>query len=223
MIISRKKSPPNPNIRINGLAVERVSSFRLLGVTISEDLTWSNHVTTTCLRAKRLLGRVYRTFGKASSRTLAYIYKVIVRPILDHASCVWDPQHLVHQTRLERVQSFASKIVTKRWRESPTLLKEELGWEPLKVRREFQKLCVCRKILSGESLIKYNSFQPHPRKSKNLNDKALFRPRVRTKQHEASFFMSVVPIWNSLPDRIVSCSTATSFKWCLQQYLFQRN
>ena len=33
----------DPNIRINGVGIERVSHSKLVGVTIDESLTWAEH------------------------------------------------------------------------------------------------------------------------------------------------------------------------------------
>ena len=213
MVISRKRSPPAPVIMMGGVQLEQVSRFKLLGVTVSEDLSWAPHVATTCVRAKRLLGCVYRTFGLACKNALSRIYRGVVRPILDYASSVWDPYHAVHRVRLERVQSFAAKIVCKCWQGSATELREGLGWPTLQSRREYQKLCVCRRILCGESLIPASCFIPHPRPCRNhRNSRPLYTPRVRTEQHRSSYFISVVPAWNSIPESVAACQSQLGFK-----------
>ena len=111
MIISRKRCPLDPEIVIGGNKVERVQSYKLLGVTITEDLSWSLHISKVCVRGKSLLGCLYRGFHLAGTMCLAKIYKAVIRPILEYAACVWSPHHRIHQDRLERVQSFAAKVV----------------------------------------------------------------------------------------------------------------
>ena len=70
MVISRKRHPPTPTIVIKGHEVEQVSSFKLLGVTISADLSWRQHIHGIVSKAKCLLGFLYRVFGSSNRRCL---------------------------------------------------------------------------------------------------------------------------------------------------------
>ena len=57
---TRKKQPivPLTPVLIYGNAVERVNSFKYLGVWITKDLTWSRHVTEICTN----VGLIYRQY-----------------------------------------------------------------------------------------------------------------------------------------------------------------
>ncbi len=50
----RQQRPYTPLI-ISGTSVERVSSFKYLGVNISEDLTWTTHIQTQVKKARQRL------------------------------------------------------------------------------------------------------------------------------------------------------------------------
>ncbi len=50
----RQQRPYTP-LMISGTPVERVSSFKYLGVNISEDLTWTTHIQTQVKRARQRL------------------------------------------------------------------------------------------------------------------------------------------------------------------------
>ena len=150
---------------------------------------------------------------------LDYVYKSVIQPVLDYASCVWDPKPKVHQQHLENVQRFASRVASNQWHASPTTLVGRLGWPLLHSRREYMKLCVCDRILREESLIPSSVFVRHPRPSRShRNRHPLFYPRVATNHHRHSYFVSVIPVWNSLPDAIVFRGTHASFKRALRLY-----
>ena len=143
--------------------------------------------------------------------------------MVDYACTVWNPKHAVHQAHLERVQSFAAKVVTKCWSVTPSILISNLRWPSLQARRSFQQLCACNRILKGDSIIPPTVFMPHPRPTRvHANSKPLFQVRTRTAHHRSSFFHSVVPLWNALPDKIVGCQSQLGFKRALRAHHFNR-
>lgn len=113
----------------------------------------------------------------------------------------------------ERVQHFAAKILSKWWWESPSMLTHQLRWPPLPSRRELMRLSVCDRILRDESLTPSTVFVGHPRPSRtHHNSHPLFYPRLATSQHTHSYCISVSPIWNTLPDAIISRGSHSVFK-----------
>ena len=70
MIISRKKTPPQPTILFRDHRVEYVESFKLLGVTMSNNLSWRPHILSTISKAKCLLGFINRTFSQGGQGCL---------------------------------------------------------------------------------------------------------------------------------------------------------
>lgn len=80
-------------------------------------------------------------------------------------------------------------------------------------RREYFKLCVCRRILQGEfELIQPDVFEPGtPISARHSNSQPLFRPHVRADHRYSYFHTSVIPLWNKLPENIVSCQSTKGF------------
>ena len=116
VLFSKKSQPclPNTQLLIQDQALQRVTSFKYLGVTFSYDGSWSAHITNVCQNARKVLGLLYRRFSQGShSDTLLYLYKMLVRPHLEYACSVWDPHLKRDIDKLERVQSFALKICPK--------------------------------------------------------------------------------------------------------------
>ena len=72
-----------------------------------------------------------------------------MRPVLEYCCSVWDPYYINDIDWLEKVQHFAVKLTTGKWNAPDcTTLCEELGWATLS-RRSCQKLCLCRRTLTG--------------------------------------------------------------------------
>ena len=144
---------------MDGTPIEQVSSFRLLRVTVSDNLSWAPHIQATCCKAKKVLGLLYRSFGLAGELCLTRLYKALVRPLLEYCDCVWSPHQAKYVTMLERVQSFAARVATRRWDESSASLRDHLHWPLLPAsRRQFHRLLMCRRIITERSIM----FCVHP-------------------------------------------------------------
>lgn len=62
-----------------------VKSFKDLGVTISKDLSWDNHISITVNKANNLLGLIKRSVGTTNVNIFSTLYLSLVRPILEYA------------------------------------------------------------------------------------------------------------------------------------------
>ena len=87
MLISFKRNPLQTQpLLVNNKAIERVTNFKILGVWLSDTLSWSYHVHHMTSRASLRLYYI-RQLGRSSlSRDdLLVYYKTMVRPILEYA------------------------------------------------------------------------------------------------------------------------------------------
>ena len=94
--------------------IDAVPSFKLLGVTISSDLRWDEHIDTICAKASKRLH--YLSLLRRSSvrhAELLLYYKTIVRPIIEYACPVWQSALTEeHRQRLEAIQRRALRIIS---------------------------------------------------------------------------------------------------------------
>ena len=68
MVISRRRQGycHPPDLLLDDSCLERVESFKYLGILLSSDLSWSKHIESFCTKAHKLLqlGLLYRRFYK---------------------------------------------------------------------------------------------------------------------------------------------------------------
>ena len=105
----------------------------------------------------------------------------------------------------------------------------KLGWPSLKDRRDYHKLCICKRILSGESIIPPTVYHQHPLvnnpsssrplRTSTSNPRALAVPFARTSQYKASFFVSSTRLWNSIPGHIANLASNRLYKKLLRSSL----
>ena len=89
--------------------LENVEKIKYLGVTITNDLKWNTHVGNICTKANRTLGFLRRSLAACPRDVKESAYKGLVRPILEYGSIVWDPQSILLQNELEKVQKRAAR------------------------------------------------------------------------------------------------------------------
>ena len=133
-----------PPVVVDNCTIERVDSCKLLGITLSSDLTWGKHVEQICKKASQ---RIYmlcllRRAGLAP-KDLVQFYKSIIRPLLEYSCEVWNCGLTVGQcSQIEAIQKRSLKIVY------PELAYEEAiniaDLETLATRRDRQ----CRKLFA---------------------------------------------------------------------------
>ena len=87
-----------------------MASVNDLGITISQDLSWTSHVVDVVNKANKVLGLIKRTIGSADKNIFSTLYKSLVTSILEYASLVWSPFLVKDIVHLEKVQRRASRL-----------------------------------------------------------------------------------------------------------------
>jgi len=130
---SKESYTPDPN----GEVIKSVKSIKDLGITISYDLSWSDHIHDVVNKANRVLGVIKRVLGSKSITEFSLLYKLLVRRILEYAAPVWCPFLVKDIVLLEKVQRRASRLAFGQQRgemhyeERCAILK----WSPLEKRK----------------------------------------------------------------------------------------
>jgi hypothetical protein len=76
-------SPQPPSLYIEGTEIEQVRTFRYLGITYDEKLSWSDHTRLKCLAHRRAVSALRPIFGnRRGADTFRQIYSSQVFPRL---------------------------------------------------------------------------------------------------------------------------------------------
>ena len=92
------------------VAVTGVLCNRALGVYVSRDLSWSNHVDASVNKANKVVGLLKRTVGSKNREIFSTLYKSLVRPISEYACPVWSPYLVSDKLAIEKVQRRAWRV-----------------------------------------------------------------------------------------------------------------
>jgi hypothetical protein len=204
MSITHKRSPQIYEYTLLGENLNRVEKHDYLGVTISHNLKWNDHCNKVIKKASRTLGLLRRTLSPCTRQVKAQAYQSLIRPQMDYASEVWNPDTVTEIKRLEQVQRNSARFVYADYRRRTHVsgLVQDLNWDPLHTRRLIQQATMFYKIHFGlvnitpppcierASQISYR--KNHPFKYTNTISS-------RLNVYKYAFYPRVITIWNRLP------------------------
>jgi len=94
------KNPP-PALQLNGQTLERVKTYKLLGLHVTDSLKWNVHVSSICSKAAQRLHFLKQLKRAAMSyEDLLYYYQSVVIPVVEYACVVWHTSLTKGQTKL---------------------------------------------------------------------------------------------------------------------------
>ena len=126
-------------------------------------LRWNRHISKMCTKANRTLG--FLNLYQCPQDVKEAVHRGLVCPSLEYGSCVWDPQGVVLQQEIEKVQNRPARFVTSNYSfetGSMTGILENLNWESLKKRRRDSRLILLYKGLKGAACIQTDDLIPVP-------------------------------------------------------------
>ena len=207
--ISRKKNTATFPYSLHGQVLMEVKSAKYLGVTISNDMTWNNHIDSTAAKANKKLGFLKRNIKVKDHTLKEKTYKAIVRPTVEYCATVWDPHYKTQAATIEKVQRRAKRWVTGRFHNMSSVsdMLSDLGWRDLNQRRVDSRLCMAYKIVHSLEAIPIGQFIKVQRDGVHLQT-------IYTKPNYYlySFFPHTVSDWNHLPGDTFSAKSLAIFK-----------
>lgn len=156
---TRARSPLLHEYRLENTPLQRVTQVRDLGVYMTPELLFREHIMKICKKAYRNLGfllRQTRDFTNISA--VRALYDALVRSHLEHSAMIWAPHESKYSLMLERVQNkFTRHLYWKLYGVYPLypLMYPSLfvlgmvGYNELKVRREFTLTTYLVKLIRG--------------------------------------------------------------------------
>ena len=186
---------------------------------MSSDLSWSNHTQHVCVKAKKLIGLIYRNFyNHIPQNMLLKLYKSLVRPHLEYAAAIWCPHLQCDKQLLERVEKFALRMVTKCWDLSYFELLDITGVLSLERRRDVARLCLLYKIVNCLCFFDLNVFSSCTSRSYHSHPLALTQPLSHTNSFYNSYVPATIRLWNNLDS--ITCSAPLIFHLSNNLYLY---
>lgn len=154
-LISFGKNTADPQVyKLDGKIMNKCDTIKYLGVIISQDMKWSQHINTVYTKAIRILGLLKHSLHTAPQEVKLIAYKTICRPLLEYAAEIWDPVNKCQSVKLESIQNRAIRFVKNlKGREvSVTSNKIEAGLTTLQKRRQNQRISLFCRVTTDNNL-----------------------------------------------------------------------
>ena len=198
--ITRQRSKSATTYTLGTEVLSQVDSYPYLGVTVSSDLRWHNHVSCISTKATRTLNFIRRNIHGCSAETKALAYTSLVRPHLEYASSAWDPYLAVDVSQLESVQRRAARFACNDYRHSTSVtgLLQHLHWPLLSTRRTNFRLATFYKAVNNLTAISTSHLQKPVRTTRNSDETTFTTLSTRTNTRKYSFFPRTIVDWNQL-------------------------
>ena len=137
-------------------------------------------------------------------------YHSLVRPQLEYASAVWDPNHKKHMSQLEQVQRRTARWTVGNFdrRASVTKITQDLGWRTLD-----QSVCLFFKVIHGLVAVPLPYYVQYSNRISRYCHSMTFRQVYTSRDYyKYSFFPLAIVQWNSPPETAASLQNLEAFK-----------
>ena len=208
--------PSEQHLYLDGNSIERVNSYRCLGVQVDETLSWEAHIFEVVGKVARVLAALRRLRQICPQSTLVTIYKSLILPHFDYCSAVWGSIGNGLSQKLEKLQNRAARIITgSSWDARSAPILHALKWNSLADRRAKQLKSLMFKTVNhlvpeylSDKFANVNTFHRHNLRGAQHN---LFIPRPNAEALKKSFCYRGAVTWNSLSAEVKQATTLNSF------------
>ena len=109
MHITRAKCPINSHYSMHNQILDTVNTARYLGVDITSNLNFQQHINRITSNANRTLGFLKRNITVKNPGVHEAAYQTLLRPQAEYASTIWSPYTKQGISKVEMVQSSAMR------------------------------------------------------------------------------------------------------------------
>ena len=200
-----------------------------LGVIVDKNLNFASHCDKVVGKANRMLGILRRNFNHINNTNFNYLYKGIIRPIIEYAAPVYNPIFQKDVQKIESIQRRATKMVLGMDNKSYELRLKELNLPTLIYRRARGDLIQVYKYLHNLNPLPADMLVLAKESVTRGHSLKLRKDQFRLNVRGHFFTQRVINLWNRLKEETVTAPSLNAFKnkldeeWDNKDWKFNRN
>ena len=128
-----------PELSIDNLPIEKVTSVKSLGIFIDENLRWQTHIDKLSKKIASGIGAIKRIRDFVPTPTLHCIYNALIQSQFDYCNIVWGNWGKTLFDRLQKLQTRAARGLTfSRYDADANRSFRQLNWKDLSTQFQIQ-------------------------------------------------------------------------------------
>jgi hypothetical protein len=205
MSFSRSKHKYTFKYNIKGYPLERVSSCMDLGILVTDNLRWNEHINHMVSKAGKRLGLVKRSLGfDCNTKVKLTCYNTLVRPILEYGSCVWSCHNKKLLLKVESIQRRGTKYIRNDYVNNYDTRLKSCNLLPLSYRRDLLDIIFCYNWYHGLNKanlsLSFVNTQEQRAHTRFAPDQLCLENTVcNTNLYSMFYGNRIVSTWNSIP------------------------
>ena len=210
--VTRSRTPVPSQYLLHDQALESIAGSKYLGVEISNNLSFNNHIQNITTSASQSLGFLKRNLRSQNPALREMAYKTLVRPLVEYSSSVWSPYTKSSVDKLEMIQHRVARWTSNNYSPyaSLTEMLQSLGWRSLEQRSSDS---LFYKIIYGLVAIDMPPYAVHPsRILRNSHPLGFRQIQTTVDYYKYSFYPLAIVQWIRLLSHIALLPTFDSFK-----------
>ena len=101
-----------PELSIDNVPIEKVTSVKSLGIFIDENLRWQTHIDKLSKKIASGIGAIKSNRGVAPLPALHCVYNALIQSQFDYCNIAWDNCRKTLFDRLQKLQNRAARVLT---------------------------------------------------------------------------------------------------------------
>ena len=215
-MVFSKKAYNIPDVKLDGIMLEKVMFTKFLGVLIDYQLNWNCHIQSVQAKVAKSIGAMYRIKHKVDSKILLMIYNTLILPHLSYCCEIWGNTYNTRLNNLILLQKRAIRIVDNAgWREHSSEIFRKYRILKLTDLIEYQTCIHMYRANLGilpENVQKNFSKVTDVHKHNTRNKTNFFICHVSSTLRKMSVNTKGITLWNGLSENVKSSVSLNVFK-----------
>ena len=216
----RQNIKSNPHkLYILDKQLEEVDAYKLLGLTVDNNLTWTKHLSLLCKRISVKTFQLNRIKNFLDQHTRTLFFHAYIKSDIDYVSTCWD---MASQNSLKPLNSIYRRALKLILLKSSSLLPNDykkLDILPLPLKCKYNKAVFMYKIMNKLTPVYLYEMFP----SNVIRGKKIIRiPKPRTNLFMTSLTYSGTKLWNAIPPCLKMKPSLLSFRKAYHIYLINQ-
>ena len=192
----------------DGTIITEKEHLRDLGVTMSAECSFKQHIESMCQSAKNMCSWILRTFQSRTPELMLTLWKSMVLPILDYCSQLWSPSKVGEIQQIEEIQKNFTRKIKSNCRDDYWNRLKTYHLYSLQRRRERYRIIYVWKILEGLVPNLAGRSELRPKTSFRYGRMCSLPPRTTSASsrlqslRDGSFGVNGPQLFNSLPPHL---------------------